>query len=71
MLAYFHLAAEHRGFNLPVATGLVNGGVGHSVKVDDLGSASLTSLLFIIVSLDIVQQRCAGGRQRGFVSYCR
>lgn len=55
--------------NLPVASCLVDGRIIHPMKIDDFRPAPLSSLLFIIVSLNIVQERCAGGRQSRFVSY--
>lgn len=47
--------------------GLVDGGIGPCVKVDDSGPAPLSSLLFIIVTLDGSEKWRAGGREGRFV----
>lgn len=47
--------------------GLVDGGIGSCVKVDDPGPAPLPSLLFIVVALDGPEKRRAGGGESRFV----
>lgn len=51
--------------------GLVDGGVGPRVKIDDFGPAPLPSLLFVVIALDGPEERRAGGGEGYFVPQCR